>query len=64
MVYGAGLARCSDSEADSHSRPIDSCITQLKGQGPSRICNESNEEEEEGISAVGCSHQDGLQCRV
>ena len=29
-------------------RLIDSCITQLKAQGPSRTCNESKEEEEEG----------------
>ena len=27
-------------------RLIDSCITQLKAQGPSRTCNESKEEEE------------------
>ena len=27
-------------------RLIDSCITQLKAQGPSRACNESKEEEE------------------
>ena len=27
-------------------RVIDFCITQLKAQGPSRICNESKEEEE------------------
>jgi len=26
---------------------IDSCITQLKAQGPSRTCDESKEEEEE-----------------
>ena len=26
---------------------IDSCITQLKAQGPSRTCNESKAEEEE-----------------
>jgi len=38
---------CSGSEADSHLRLIDSCITQLKAQGPSRTCNESKEEEEE-----------------
>jgi len=25
---------------------IDSCITQLKAQGPARTCNECNEEEE------------------
>ena len=28
-------------------RLIDSCITPLKAQGPSRTCNESKEEEEE-----------------
>ena len=28
-------------------RLIDSCITQLKAQGPSRTCNESQEEEKE-----------------
>jgi len=27
-------------------RFIDSCITQLKAQGPSRTCNESKEEED------------------
>ena len=32
----------------SYLRLIDSCITQLKAQGPSRTCNESSEEEEEG----------------
>ena len=31
----------------SYLRLIDSCITQLKAQGPSRTCNESKEEEEE-----------------
>jgi len=35
---------CSGSEAGSYSRLIDSCITQLKAQGPSRTCNESKEE--------------------
>ena len=29
----------------SDLRLIDSCITQLKAQGPSRTCNESKEEE-------------------
>ena len=36
-------------------RLIDSCITQLKAQGPSRTCNESKEEEGEarcGASAA------------
>jgi len=34
----------SGSEAGSYLRCIDSCITQLKAQGPSRTCNESKEE--------------------
>jgi len=38
---------CSGSEAGSYLRRIDSCITQLKAQGPSRTCNESKEEKEE-----------------
>ena len=32
-------------EEGSYLRLIDSCITQLKAQGPSRICNASKEEE-------------------
>ena len=28
---------------------MDSCITQLKAQGPSRTCNESKEEEEDTV---------------
>ena len=40
---------CSGSEAGSYLRLIDSCITQLKAQGPSRTCNESKEEE--GVSS-------------
>jgi len=35
------------SEAGSYLRLVDSCITQLKAQGPSRTCNESKEEEQE-----------------
>ena len=38
---------CSGSQAGSYLRLEDSCITQLKAQGPSRTCNESQEEEEE-----------------
>jgi len=37
---------CCGAEAGSYLRLIDSCITQLKAQGPSRTCNESKEEEE------------------
>jgi len=35
------------TEKGSYLRLIDSCITQLKPQGPSRTCNESKAEEEE-----------------
>ena len=38
---------CSGFEAGSHLRLIDGCITQLKAQGPSRTCNESQKEEED-----------------
>ena len=38
---------CIGSEAGLYVRLIDSCITPLKAQGPSRTCNQSNEEEEE-----------------
>ena len=38
---------CFGTEAGSSLRLIDSCITQLKAQGPSRTCNEIKEEEEE-----------------
>ena len=34
-------------EAGSYLRLLDVCITELKAQGPSKICNESQEEEEE-----------------
>jgi len=34
------------TEVGSYLRLIDSCITQLEAQGPSRTCNESKEEEE------------------
>jgi len=45
-LYG----RCSRQPSKAQSsylRLIDSCITQLKAQGPSRSCNESKEAEEE-----------------
>jgi len=38
---------CSGAKAGSYLRLMDSCITQLKSQGPSRTCDESNKEEEE-----------------
>ena len=34
------------TEAGSYVRRTDSCITQLKAQGPCRTCQESEEEEE------------------
>ena len=42
---------CSVTEAGSNLRLIDSCITQLKAQGPSRTSNESKEEEEKDCAA-------------
>ena len=36
---------CVGTEAGSYFRRIDSCITQLKAQGPARTCNESKEED-------------------
>ena len=44
---GPRLVVWCGTEADSYARLIDSCITQLKAQGPSRTCTESKEEEEE-----------------
>ena len=38
---------CCGTEAGSYLRPIDSCITQIKAQGPSRTCNEGKAEESE-----------------
>ena len=51
-----GTSMCSGTEAGSYFRLIDSCITQLKAQGPSRTCNESKEEEE-------ADHRGLLLCR-
>ena len=44
---------CNGSEAGSYLRLIDSCITQLGAQGPSRTCNESKEEEEGAAARRG-----------
>ena len=41
----------------AYLRLIDSCITQLKAQGPSRTCNESKEEEEEEVPIPRCRVQ-------
>ena len=51
---------CSGSEAGSYLRLKDSCITQLKAQGPSRTCNESKEEEEEDLGVRGLQERIGL----
>ena len=49
---------CSGSEARSYLRLIDSCITQLKGQGPSRTCHESKGEEVMGSVERGAVKHD------
>jgi len=42
---------CCGTEAGSYLRLIDSCITQIKAQGPSRTCSESKEEEAKTLAA-------------
>ena len=37
------------TEARAYVRPVDSCITQLKAEGPSRTIHESREEGEEEL---------------
>ena len=48
-----GAAGQDGSEAGSYLRLIDSFITQIKTQGPSRTCNESKEEEEKKGMMMG-----------
>jgi len=48
-----GCSTVSPSEAGSYLRLIDSCIAQLKAQGPSRTCNESKEDVSPGGGAAG-----------
>ena len=43
----AAVEPCAGIEAGACLRLIDSCITQLKAQGPSMTCDESKEEKEE-----------------
>ena len=38
---------CSGSEAGSYLRLMNSCITQLEAQGPSRTWNEITDDDEE-----------------
>ena len=40
---------CCGTEAGAYLRLIDSCITQIKAQGPSRTCHEREEEEEKKL---------------
>jgi len=50
LLQGLGF---SGSGAGSYLRRIDSCITQIKAQGPSRTCDESKEEEEACFNVSG-----------
>jgi len=54
---------CSGSEAGSYLRLIDSCITQLKAQGPSRTCNESKEEKKKTECGVVMTGARGVHVR-
>ena len=50
---------CCGNKAGSYLRLIDSCITHLDAQGPSRTCSESKEEEEveyRSLSLAGMTH--------
>ena len=44
---------CCGNEKGSYLTIIDSCITQLQAEGPSRTCNESKQEEEEKFKDEG-----------
>ena len=48
---GSSVDLSISTETGSYFRLIDSCITQLKAQGPSGTCNESKEEEEASSSS-------------
>ena len=47
------IVMCSGSEAGSYLRCIDSWITQLKVQGPCRVCNERKEEANQNRTCEG-----------
>ena len=47
---------CCGTDAGSYLRLIDSCITQLKAQGPSMTCNESKEEDMAADLAMRSKH--------
>ena len=62
-------AGCGPEEG-SYVRLIDSCITQLKAQGPSRTCNESEEEDnlmqlcrQAGCARLAGGGREGRGCR-
>jgi len=46
---------CCGTQAGSYLRLIDSCITHIEAQGPSRTCKESKEEEEEAMELIDVS---------
>jgi len=65
-VLVPGKRRINQARFRAYLRLIDSCITQLKAQGPSRTCNESKEEEEGFLGVWECSNREGsrLACNV
>ena len=52
-VGGWGVGCTGALQYESYLRLIHSCITPLKAQGPSRTCNESIKEVEEGCGVWG-----------
>ena len=51
-------------EAGSYLRLIDSCITQLKAQGPTRTCHESKEAEEVDENTLSALRADRFRVRM
>ena len=51
---------CCGTEVGSYLRLIDSCITQLKAQGPSRTCDESKEVRVQGADFLRAARSKSL----
>ena len=60
LAFGGCIDRGPACVGSSCLRRVDSCITQLKAQGPSRTCDESKEEEEDAPALLSKKHADLL----
>jgi len=61
---GAGARSGRMRRRPAYLRLIDSCITQLKAQRPSRTCNESKAEEEEDLRETDPAGFVGTRCAL